>query len=138
AMNETGVKEVGYYELDGEMNLTKKDDEEMATFIRQRFAIPKDVVTVEEASVLVVDDRGRRWRFPRGHDEFDQRVNNAVIRICREVVTERDLLNLHGTFYELPAENADGFAKVRPIASHNLWVHDYASFRGMLIMTGVD
>lgn len=138
AMNETGVKEVGYYELDGEMNLTKNDDEEMATFIRQRFAIPKDVVTVEEASVLVVDDRGRRWRFPRGHDEFDQRVNNAVIRICREVVTERDLLNLHGTFYELPAENADGFAKVRPIASHNLWVHDYASFRGMLIMTGVD
>ena len=60
------------------------------------------------------------------------------MRICREVATERDLLNLHGTFYELPAENADGFAKVRPIASHNLAINDYASYRGLLVMTGIN
>jgi len=37
----------------------------------------------------------------------------------------------------LPAENADGFAKVRPIASHNLRVPDYCSYRGLLIFSGV-
>jgi hypothetical protein len=64
--------------------------------------------------------------------------NNSVLRICREVATERDLLNCSGTFYELPAENADGFAKIRPIASHNFRIYDYASYRGMLIVTGID
>jgi hypothetical protein len=48
------------------------------------------------------------------------------------------LLNCHGTFYELPAENADGFAKIRPVASHNLRINDYASYRGLLVMTGID
>ena len=48
------------------------------------------------------------------------------------------VLSSHGTFYELPAENADGFAKIRPVASHNFRIHDYASYRGMLVMTGID
>jgi hypothetical protein len=43
-----------------------------------------------------------------------------------------------GTFYELPAENADGFAKIRPVTSHNFRIHDYASYRGMLVMTGLN
>ena len=38
----------------------------------------------------------------------------------------------------MPAENADGFAKIRPVASHNFRIHDYASYRGMLVMTGID
>jgi len=56
----------------------------------------------------------------------------------REVCTERDLLNCHGTFYELPAENAGGIAKVRPIATHGLKIQDYCSYRGLLVMTGID
>jgi hypothetical protein len=59
-------------------------------------------------------------------------------RVCREVATERDLLNFHGTFYELPARNAQGFAKIRPIATHNLNIHDYGSHFGMLFMTGLN
>ncbi|OFX43221.1 MAG: hypothetical protein A2X05_05665 [Bacteroidetes bacterium GWE2_41_25] len=43
-----------------------------------------------------------------------------------------------GTFYELPAENADGFSKIRPVSSHSFRINDYASYRGMLIMTGID
>jgi hypothetical protein len=130
--------ETGYYELDSLMHLVKKDDQETAAFIREKFTIPEQVVTIDEASVLVVDDKGRRWRLPKGNSEFDKLTNNSVLRICREVATERDLLNLHGTFYELPAENADGFAKIRPIASHNFRIYDYASYRGLLIMTGID
>jgi len=59
-------------------------------------------------------------------------------RICREVATERDLLNLHGTFYELPARNAQGLAKVRPIATHDLAIQDFCSHNGLLFFTGID
>lgn len=130
--------EAGYYELDSLMNLVRKEDTQTADFIRTRFAIPQNVVSVDAASVLVVDDAGRRWRLPRGEEAFTQKTDKAAVRICREVATERDLLNLHGTFYELPAENADGYAKIRPVSSHNLTIHDYASYRGLLVMTGID
>ena len=96
------------------------------------------MITIEESSVLVVDDSKRRWRFPLGNQENTQFIDQGQVRLCREVATERDLLNLHGTFYELPAENADGFAKVRPVSSHNFRIHDYASYRGMLVLTGID
>ncbi len=59
-------------------------------------------------------------------------------RVCREVATERDLFNFHGTFYELPARNAQGFAKIRPVATHNLQIHDYASHFGLLFFTGLN
>lgn len=127
-----------YYELNEKLELLPKKDPETLDFITAQFAIPKEVVTVEESSVLVVDDSGRRWRFPLGDPKFSALTDAGALRIAREVATERDLLNLHGTFYELPAENADGFAKVRPVASHSLRIHDYASYRGLLVMTGID
>ncbi len=127
-----------YYELDGKMNLVKKEDPETSSFIAQKFAIPSNAVTIDEASVLVVDDKGRRWRLPKGNEQFTKLTQNASTRICREVATERDLFNAHGTFYELPAENADGYAKIRPVASHQLSIHDYASYRGLLVMTGIN
>ena len=137
ARDESG-NTTGYYELDSAMNLTPKEDLKTQQFIESKFAIPKDVITVEKSSVLIVDDSGRRWRLPKGDDRFDQLINSGKTRICREVATERDLFNCHGTFYELPAENADGYAKIRPIASHNFRIHDYASYRGMLIISGID
>jgi len=130
--------ETGYYELDDRMNLVRKDDAEMAEFIRERFAIPRNVVTIEESSALIIDDSNRRWRLPLGNEIFNSLTEEGSLRICREVATERDLFNCMGTFYELPAENADGFARIRPVASHNFRINDYASYRGMLIMTGID
>jgi hypothetical protein len=137
-LNGAGKSPAGYYELDAQMNLTAKNDPKTLDFINQKFAIPKDVITVEESSVLVVDDLGRRWRLPLGHESFAGLTRSASTRIAREVATERDLLNCMGTFYELPAENADGFAKIRPVSSHNFRIHDYASYRGLLVMTGID
>lgn len=127
-----------YYELDGDMQLVAKEDDEMAGFIHDRFQIPHDVVEVDKASVLIVDDKQRRWRLPLGDEAYTGLIDEARLRLCREVATERDLLSLHGTFYELPAENADGFAKVRPIASHSFVIHDYASYRGMMVLTGIN
>ncbi len=137
-VNNQSFAESGYYELDSLMNLVKKDDQKTASFIRQKFAIPANVITIDNASVLITDESGRRWRLPKGNPKYADLTENSVLRICREVATERDLLSCSGTFYELPAENADGFAKIRPISSHNFRIFDYASYRGMLIMTGLD
>lgn len=139
AVNVENGKETptGYYELDEKLNLVKKEDIQTANFIKEKFAIPKNVIDIEESSVLIIDDKNRRWRLPLGNKTYKQLTDNAQLRICREVATERDLFNAMGTFYELPAENADGFAKIRPIASHNFRIHDYASYRGMLVITGV-
>lgn len=129
---------VGYYELDSAMKFKKKEDPTTHAFIIDQFAIPKDVVSIEESSVLVIDDLGRRWRLPKGDDSFTSLTEAGALRICREVATERDLFSCHGTFYELPAENADGYAKIRPVASHNFRINDYASYRGLLIMSGLN
>jgi hypothetical protein len=97
----------------------------------------KDFAPVDDASVLVVDDAGRRWRLPKGDAAFDVPGKLGDERVDREVCTERDLFNAHGTFYELPAENAGGFAKMRPVATHNRRIHDCCSYRGLLVMTGL-
>ena len=132
------VVENGYYEMSDTLTLVRKEDAKTADFIREKFAIPHQVVTIDESSILIVDDKGRRWRLPLGDESYSKLMGQDVLRICREVATERDMLSCHGTFYELPAENADGYAKIRPIATHDFRIHDYASYRGMLIMTGIN
>lgn len=129
--------ETGYYEMDDRMNIIAKDDPKTATFIREKMAIPSNVITIEKGSVLITDNLKRRWRLPLGDDKFRELINTQSLRICREVVTERDIFSCMGTFYELPAENADGYAKIRPVSTHNFRINDYASYRGMLILTGV-
>ncbi|WP_460515160.1 hypothetical protein [Cyclobacterium sediminis] len=130
--------DIGYYEMDDKFQLVKVDDPTTQQFINDNFQIPKNVFEVDEASVLIIDDKGRRWRLPKGDDRYTEPSLAGNLRIDREVATERDLFNCHGTFYELPAENADGYAKIRPVASHQLKINDYASFRGMLLLTGVN
>lgn len=132
------ITETGYYEMSDKLELTRVEDEKTSEFIRTKFAIPQQVVSIDNSSVLVIDDLGRRWRLPLGDESYTQFTNNGQLRICREVATERDLFSCMGTFYELPAENADGYAKIRPVSTHDYKINDYASYRGMLIMTGVD
>lgn len=129
--------DAGYYELDANLKLQRVEDAKAEQFVKTKVAIPKRVITLDEASVLVVDDRGRRWRLPRATTALDAATNAGELRVCREVATERDMLSACGTFFELPAENADGFAKIRPIASHNLRVTDFGGYRGMFLMSGI-
>ncbi len=123
----------GYYELDGGLKLKRVNDPQAETFTRTHAAIPTGSLTHDAASAIFIDDHGMRWRLPL--------PNGGPLpegaRIAREVATERDLLNAHGTFYELPANNAGGIAKIRPITTHNRLVHDFCSYRGLLIMSGV-
>lgn len=127
-----------YYELSGDMKLVTKDDNATAEHIRHYFTLDSARVTITDGSVMVDDTKGRHWHLPLGKSQYTNLTKQNTMRLCREVVTERDLMNLHGTFYELPAENADGYAKIRPIASHNLRINDYASYRGLLVLSGID
>lgn len=127
----------GYYEMGADLALKRVEDAKAKAFVEKAVALPKNVITLDDASVLVVDDRGRRWRLPRASKAYDAATNAGELRICREVATERDMLSACGTFFELPAENADGFAKIRPICSHELRVTDFGGYRGLFLMSGI-
>ena len=129
--------DTGYYELGADLELIRVEDPKAEAEVRALVAIPKNVITLDAASVLVTDDRGRRWRLPRATRALDAATDAGELRVCREVATERDLLNVCGTFFELPAENADGFAHLRPVSSHPLRVTDFGSYRGLLLLSGI-
>ncbi len=132
-----GVRETGYYELDADLNLTRKEDAAAWEEARACYPMNGTGLVVEAASALITDDAGRRWRFPKADAAYASPGLFGAARLCREVCTERDLLNVCGIFYELPAENAGGFSKARAVATHHGQVHDYCSYRGLLVMTGV-
>ncbi len=139
AMNVRGSEatDTGYYELDGDLKLKRVEDAKAHEYVKAKVAIPRNVITKDDASVLVTDDRGRRWRLPFTDDSYNAPTDVGLLRICREVATERDVFSAYGTIYELPAENADGFAKIRPVATHDRRIMDYCSYRGLLILTGL-
>ncbi|MFC1509025.1 hypothetical protein ACFL60_04965 [Candidatus Omnitrophota bacterium] len=130
---------VGYYVLDGAMNLKVHGDDQSWNWLRENAAIPSrnGVLEVDEASVIYIDDNGKRFRLPKNPD-FVEAGSLGFGRLCREVATERDLFNCHGTFYELPANNAGGFSYVRPVATHNRRIFDYCSYRGLLVISGIN
>jgi hypothetical protein len=113
----------------------RNDDPELGKELAGVTEIPKGILQNDKASTIYRDPQGHFWRLPRLDGSFGE---TAEARIAREVCTERDLFNCGGTFYELPAENAGGIAKVRPVATHGLRIQDYCSYRGLLVMTGID
>jgi hypothetical protein len=126
----------GYYHLNAALELRRVDDAQAHAWLKKNAAVPQGVISIDAASVLVVDDSGKRWRLPKGDAAFD--TEGALpLRVDREVCTERDLFQAHGSFYELPAENAGGFAKMRPVTTHNRRITDYCSYRGLLVLAGV-
>jgi len=126
---------IGYYELNEKLELQPVVKEGEPAWTNQHAAIPKgDFLVIDEASVLFLDQDGKRWRLPKGEIGKHPLGN---YRVAREIVTERDIFNADGTLYELPARNAGGFIKVRPITTHNRLIHDLCGYRGLLVMSGV-
>ena len=159
ASTKADASDSSYYELNHQMELVPSSDLTAANELVAAVAQPAGSVSVDAASVII-EEAGQRYRLPKNADYQniesagnqsaddnplkkakrggDQWGRFGVARVRREVATERDLLNVHGTFYELPARNAQGLAKLRPIATHNLKVHDFCSHAGLLFFTGVD
>lgn len=132
-----GGEDIGCYELDASLQLRPTTEDGLHEHTKTHTKIPAGVLGVDAASVIFTDDSGKRWRLPKGDAAFDQPGPLGDSRVCREVATERDVFHAHGSFYELPAENAGGFIKVRPVCTHNLRIHDFCSYRGLLVMSGV-
>ncbi len=145
----------GYYEMNPKMEIIPKElpgsIEQWAADVIQ----PEKAFLTDSASVLIVED-GKRYRLPKNDSYTEEKISTQThqstqtlesflhenlasgrSRVCREVATERDLLNIHGTFYELPARNAQGLAKIRPVATHNLAIHDFCSHNGLLLISGL-
>jgi hypothetical protein len=134
ATDESGTS-LGFYELDAALALKPSAQKGEPEWTHKHAAIPKhDFLVIDEASVLFLDEDGKRWRLPKG--EIGSHPLGSY-RAAREIVTERDLFNADGTLYELPARNAGGFIKVRPVATHNRLIHDLCGYRGLLVMSGV-
>ncbi len=93
-------------------------------------------VSIDKRSVLIEED-DKRYRLPL-NARFGLKNKFVYPRIAREIATERDLLNVGGTFYELPTRNAQGMAKIRPIASHNFDIFDFASYCGLMLISGMN
>jgi len=139
------VKEERYYELSEDAKLErvpcKFEGGEQGTISRVKGFVPAvevdaDVLTIDELSVLFRYGE-RAFRLPVGSEEAARANSPLVCRLDREVCTERDLFHCAGTFYELPAENAGGAPKIRPITTDGRLIVDYASYRGMLVLSGV-
>ena len=126
------------YELDAAMHLRPLSGAPQPGELNLGTRLYHGALAVDPSSVVYTDSTGARWRLPRGVAAFDAISNSGMVRVQREVSTERYLLNCHGTFYELPTENAGGIAKIRPVSSHHLNIGDFASYRGLLVMTGID
>lgn len=131
-----GIADVGYYEMDGNLRLRRVEDADAHAWLKQNLAVPEGVLGADAASVFY-EEKGTRYRLPGGDTAHERPGLLRAARVAREVCTERDLFNAHGTLYELPAENAGGMLGIRPIATHNRAITDYCSYRGLLILTGV-
>lgn len=135
-----GPRDIGLYELDEGLSLKRADDAAAHEYQKKNAAIPVGVIQEDVASLIFVDEQNQRWRLPRGEavrSDATAASSRLPSRVCREVATERDLFNAGGTFFELPAENAGGFAKARAVATHNRLISDYCSYRGLFIVSGV-
>ena len=131
------TKILSLYELNADMQLVPADQAYLEK-VKQGTTIPNGGITCDEASVIFTEN-GQRWRLPRSA-EINQNnlLAKSSLRKVREVCTERDLLQAHGTFYELPALNAMGAIRMRPIATSDLAIHDYCSYRGLLVLSGIN
>lgn len=125
------------YELNANMQLVRVNPSN-AEEILSGTRIPAGAISCDEASVIFVEN-GQRWRLPRLPEINQSNLSSQnALRVAREVCTERDLLQAYGTFYELPALNAMGALRIRPIATSNVAVHDYCSYRGLLVLSGIN
>jgi hypothetical protein len=132
----------GLYELGPDLAMRPVQDARLRDWMSANLTPPPNALGSDAASIIYSDEAGRRWRLPRGAPSASPPARRPApqglgspFRVAREVTTERDLFNAGGIFYELPSNNAGGIAMVRPIATHNLDVKDYCSWRGLLVLS---
>ncbi|MFT3751713.1 MAG: hypothetical protein QM800_02170 [Paludibacter sp.] len=97
--------------------------------------VNKAIWSEDDASVILKADN-YQLRLPKGKGSY---LPDAY-RNIREVMSERALANIHGTFYEVPLQAVDAeplYKMMRPIATHNKKISDFNTWNGLLLMSGV-
>ncbi len=129
-LQRTGIP--SYFELDAGLSMSLPDDPEAGEWLAARAAVKE--------SDLLLDEDGAH--LSAGGSRFLLPVLDLVEAVLperreREVVTERSLLHIGGTFYEKPRENSGGLWGLRPVATHGKRITDFCSWRGLLVLVGV-
>jgi hypothetical protein len=132
------VTSTGYYRVDKELNITPVTNATAESALRAAAVTSQDY-QVDAASVIIDDATYGRVRLPKGSSAYDSAGPTGWFRGRREVVTERAVMNIHGTFYELPRSDASsgGIRRIRPITTHNKLIRDFCSWRGLLVLSGL-
>jgi hypothetical protein len=124
-----------YHRIGGPMTLDDVTDTTAESAMRTSAATTKQFGS--DTASAWVDSGGTRYRLPKLDPLYDSPFAAGWARGVREAVTERELLNCHGTFYEVPRSNSGGYRKMRALTTHGKRISDFASWRGLLVLTGV-
>jgi hypothetical protein len=147
-----GRTDAGLYEIDKDVRPRRVDDagetakrlkETLAGLAPGKKAAGDPVAISADDASVIIKAKGGTWRLPKADAAYD-RPELAGLRQVREVVTERYLVNVAGTFYELPRGEAqsaygpaaEGIRGIRPVATHGKIISDFCTWRGLLVMTG--
>jgi hypothetical protein len=132
-----GAASTAYYEMDGSLQLRRATNASAENTLRTTYGLSNAPFTLDAASVIYTEG-ANRFRLPRSASAaYDSAFASGWPRGVREVVTERQVLQAHGTFYELPLSGSGGIRRIRPISSHGKHISDFASWRGLLAIAGV-
>jgi len=131
-----GASGRGFYEINGDFQLRRVTNPFAEKSLRGTYSLSNADFTMDAAS-LIYSEGTNRFRLPKGVSGYNTAFASGWPRGVREVVTERRIFNAHGTFYELPLSGSGGFRRLRPIATHNKRISDFASWRGLLVIAGV-
>ena len=123
--------EGNYYEIDEKMQFLEPETGR-GKEVGEICSITKDFEITDTA--VVVKDRSGTYCLPKTSALYDQPFETGWPRGKREVMTERSLLNVHGTLYEIA--NQTGMATMRPICTHRKRIIDFCSWRGLMVISG--
>jgi hypothetical protein len=125
----------GYHRIGGQIVLEDVTSASAEAALRADAALTREFGS--DAASAWIDAGGTRFRVPKLDPLYDAPFLSGWARGEREAVTERKLFNLHGTFYEVPRDNSGGKRKMRALATHGKRITDFASWRGLFVITGV-
>ena len=137
SVDENGeATEVGHYVIGADMKLKPFKDNDALKYVKENAKITSPNFKVDDASIIVTDRKGKKYRLPKGDASFDKAGAFGWPRGIREVVTERCLFNAHGTIYMLPDRDSTDVRGIKPVTTHNRRITDFCSWRGMLVLAG--
>ncbi|BCU79156.1 hypothetical protein [Luteolibacter sp. LG18] len=125
----------GYFRIGGAMKLDAVTDSTAESTLRTAAAATKDFGS-DAASAWVMQGTAK-LRLPMLDAAYDNAFASGWARGFREVVTERQMLNCHGSLYEVPRDISGDKRRMKPIATHGKRLADFASWRGLFVATGV-